>query len=266
MEETFSLSEEEIQMQKIKKQQILEAALYLAGRPVQHLELSQVTGIDTAEIGTLIKDLQERYRQSFSCFEIIELPGRKFVFQVRADIGENVKEITLQPLLTLAELRTLAMVAYQQPVLQSTVVKVRGQQSYMHIKNLIRNGFVKSRQAKQTLELRTTPMFSDYFGLSHDQGVLKRQLGWRTKRIIKEKRVEERDSRSIDEFMSQIGLDESGVIEKSDDTESEISIDKETAREAFTTMLDDLDGPDPWENDEEEELKEFDEKEEKNED
>ncbi len=247
MDEQLPLSDEELQMQKLKKQQLVEAALYLAGRPVTHTELSQVTNIDTSDINTLIKDLQERYRQSFSCFEVIELPGRKFVFQVRAEIGENVKEITLQPLLTLAELRTLAMIAYQQPVLQSTVVKVRGQQSYQHIKNLIRNGFVKANQAKQTLELRTTPMFSDYFGLSHDQGVLKRQLGWRTKRIIREKRVEERDSRSIDEFMSQIGLDdEQKALEAENDPESKISVDKDSAREAFKTMLDDLEGPDPW--------------------
>ena len=251
MDEQLPLSDEELQMQKLKKQQHIEAALYLAGRPVTHTELAQVTSIDTSDINTLIKDLQERYHQSFSCFEIIELPGRKFVFQVRAEIGENVKEITLQPLLTLAELRTLAMIAYQQPVLQSTVVKVRGQQSYLHIKNLIRNGFIKANQAKQTLELRTTPMFSDYFGLSHDQGVLKRQLGWRTKRIIREKRVEERDSRSIDEFMSQIGLDDQQLpIESNDDPENQISVDQDSAREAFKTMLDDLEGPNPWDKEE----------------
>jgi segregation and condensation protein B len=257
-QDQFPLTDEEIQMQKIKKQQIIEAALYLAGRPVQHLELAQVTGIDTAEIGTLIKDLQERYRQSFSCFEIIELPGRKFVFQVRAEIGGNVKEITLQPLLSLAELRTLAMVAYQQPILQSTVVKVRGQQSYQHIKSLIRSGFVKAVQAKQTLELRTTPMFSDYFGLSHDQGVLKRQLGWRTKRIIKEKKLKERDTHSIDDFMSQLGLDDrESDVEEKDDIESHISMDQESAREFMTTMLDDLEEPDPWEGDEEEIIEEI---------
>ncbi|NHK32975.1 MAG: SMC-Scp complex subunit ScpB [Asgard group archaeon] len=259
MDEQLPFSEEELQMQKLKKQQLIEAALYLAGRPVTHTELSQVTSIDTSDINTLIKDLQERYRQSFSCFEIVELPGRKFVFQVKAEIGENVKEITLQPLLTLAELRTLAMIAYQQPVLQSIVVKVRGQQSYLHIKNLIRNGFVKAIQAKQTLELRTTPMFSDYFGLSHDQGVLKRQLGWRTKRIIREKRVEERDSRSIDEFMSQIGLeDQQSITEIEEDAESQISVDQDSAREAFKTMLDNLEGPDPWDKEEDGEEEDFD--------
>ena len=61
----------------------------------------------------------------------------------------------MQPILTLAELRTLAMIAYQQPVMQSSVAKVRGQQSYNHIKNLIRNGFVKAARVKQTLELYT---------------------------------------------------------------------------------------------------------------
>ncbi|NPE09855.1 MAG: SMC-Scp complex subunit ScpB, partial [Asgard group archaeon] len=251
MDEQLPFSDEEKQMVKIKNQQIIEAALYLAGRPVQITELAQVTGLDTSEISSIIRDLQEKYRQHFSCFEIIELPGRKFVFQVRADVGENVKEITLQPILTLAELRTLAMIAYQQPVMQSTVAAVRGQQAYNHVKSLIRNGFVKAIRVKQTLELRTTPMFSDYFGLSQDQGVLKRQLGWRTKRIIKEKRVEERDTQSIDSFMARIGLEGEATEETIDDVESTIPVDKDSAREMFPSMLDDLKGPDPFTEDEE---------------
>ncbi len=246
MDEQLPLSEEEKDLLSLKKQQTIEAALYLAGRPVQLLELAQVSDIDTSEIGTLIKELQNKYRQFFSCFEIIELPGKKFVFQVKADIGESVKKITLQPILTIAELRTLAMVAYQQPVMQSTVVKVRGQQSYNHIKSLLRNGFIKSVRVKQTLELRTTSMFSDYFGLSQDVGVLKRQLGWRTKRIIREKKtVTQRDSHSIDSFIQQIGLDDLSNT-STDDLESRILVDKDDAKKAFPSMLDDLEGPDPF--------------------
>ncbi len=257
MDEQFPLTDEEKRMLTLKKQQLIEASLYLAGRPVQLPELAQVTGIETGEVGSLIRELQDKYRQFFSCFEIIELPGKKFVFQVRADIGENVKEITLQPILTLAELRTLAMIAYQQPVMQSAVAKVRGQLSYSHIKNLIRNGFVKAARVKQTLELRTTPMFSDYFGLSHDIGVLKRQLGWRTKRIIKAKRIEDRDTQSRDTFMERMGLDdqvtEDDVLQ---DLESTISMDKNSAREMFPSMLDDLEGPDPFDKDVDEEINE----------
>ncbi len=251
MERQFPLTEEEKQMRRLKNQQLVEAALYLAGRPVQQLELAQVTGIDTTEIGQLIRDLQEKYRQYFSGFEIVELPGKKFVFQVRHDVAEHVKEITLQPLLSLAELRTLAMIAYQQPILQSSVAKVRGQQAYAHIKNLIRNGFVKATRVKQTLELRTTPMFSDYFGLSHDTGVLKRQLGWRTKRMIKEKKIKERDSYSIDSFMEKLGLsDKAEGATSKEDLEAKIPVDKDSARDLFTTVLDDLEGPDPFENEE----------------
>ncbi|MFW9922400.1 MAG: SMC-Scp complex subunit ScpB [Candidatus Thorarchaeota archaeon] len=242
MDQTFPLTDEEKRLLAIKNLQLIEAALYLAGRPVQITELTQVTGIDSSEIGNLIRELQERYKQYFSSFEIIELPGKKFVFQIKADIGESVKEITLQPILTIAELRTLAMIAYQQPVLQSTVVKVRGQQAYTHVKNLIRNGFVKSNRTKQTLELRTTSMFSDYFGLSQEAGVLKRQLGWRTKRIIKEKKLEQRDSHSIDSFMEKIGLNQSGISEdEREDLESQVSMNKNSARDLFSSIVDDYD-------------------------
>ena len=239
----FPLSDEEKRLIDIKNQQKVEAALYLAGRPVQLNELAQVTEIDTGDIGTIIRDLQEKYKQFFSTFEIIELPGKKYVFQVKADVADTVKSITLQPILSLAELRTLAMIAYQQPVLQSSVVKVRGQLAYNHIKNLIRNGFVKSSRAKQTLELRTTQMFSDYFGLSHDIGVLKRQLGWRTKRIIKDKKHDQqRDSKSIDKFLERIGIDSSKEInDVEDDLESKISVNKNSARDLFSDMFEEMD-------------------------
>lgn len=204
-------SDKELQMQKIFKRQKVEAALYLAGRPVPLTELAQVTDLETAEITASIRDLQEKYRQFFSCFEIRELPGRKFVFQVKSDITHEIKEIALQPILSLAELRTLAMIAYQQPVLQSKVAKVRGQQAYGHIKTLIRKGFVKSKPYRQTLELRTTQMFSDYFGLSYDQGVLKRQLGWRTKRVLKKQKKtkdKEAEKEAIDRLLSKLQFDE----------------------------------------------------------
>lgn len=245
MDQQFPLSDEEKRLLTLKNQQMVEAALYLAGRPVPIDELIQVTGINSSDISVLIRDLQEKYRQFFSCFEIIELPGRKFVFQVKADVAENVKEITLQPILTIAELRTLAMIAYQQPVMQSTVVKVRGQQAYDHIKNLVRSGFIKSARVKQTLELRTTPMFSDYFGLSQDAGVLKRQLGWRTKRIIKEKKLEQRDSKSIEDFMEKLGLDasEENPLEE---MESKVSVDKDSARTMFSSIFDEIDESDPF--------------------
>ena len=256
MDQRLPLSDEQKQILKLKNQQLIEAALYLAGRPVQLTEIAQVTSVETAEIGGLIKDLQDKYNQFFSSFEIIELPGRKFVFQVKADVGESVKEITLQPLLTIAELRTLAMIAYQQPILQSTVAKVRGQQSYLHIKNLLRNGFVKSVRVKQTLELRTTATFSDYFGLSEDVGVLKRQLGWRTKRIIKDKKMGPRDSRSIDDFMTKIGMGVDSTPETLKDSEGEVPIDQDSARDLFSNMFNTAEEKEPKTETEENEIEE----------
>lgn len=253
MDQQLPLSEEEERLLAIKNQQLIESALYLAGRPVQIEELSEVTNVDTSEIGSIIRDLQEKYKQFFSAFQIVELPGRKYVFQVKPEVADSVKDITLQPLLSIGELRTLAMIAYQQPVLQSTVVKVRGQQAYAHIKRLIRSGFVKSKPHQQTLELRTTNMFSDYFGLSKDPGVLKRQLGWRTKRIIKKKKMEQRDSESIEDFMEKLGLDDKKAKEQKEDLENATKVDKDSAKDVFTTMLDQLEDVDPFEEEEIEE-------------
>ena len=62
MDEQLPLSEVEKRMHALKKQQLIEAALYLAGRPVQLPELVQVTGIESGEVGSLIRELQEKYK------------------------------------------------------------------------------------------------------------------------------------------------------------------------------------------------------------
>jgi segregation and condensation protein B len=70
----------------------------------------------------------------------------------------------------------LPYIAFRQPVPQTQVIEVRGNHSYKHLKQLeemdliVREGIGKKRV------LKTTQFFADFFGLSHELRIMKRQL------------------------------------------------------------------------------------------
>jgi segregation and condensation protein B len=82
----------------------------------------------------------------------------------------------MRPLLTIGPLKTLAYIAFRQPVLQSNVVLVRGSQAYAHIRGLRSLGLIKTERSGRSRFVRTTEVFADYFNLNHEPRMMKRQL------------------------------------------------------------------------------------------
>ena len=62
-----------------------------------------------------------------------------------------------------AMIKTLALVAYSQPVSQSEIVKTRGNRGYHYIKRLLELGFIQSRKQGRTKILTLTQKFYEYF-------------------------------------------------------------------------------------------------------
>src|SRR5207245_10444279 len=85
-------------------------------------------GIETA--------VAERYRLAGSPIEVVELPARRFVRQLKADFAKHVRKLANRPLLTTGPLRTLSFIALKQPVTPSYVVRVRGKLAYVHVTQL----------------------------------------------------------------------------------------------------------------------------------
>ena len=82
----------------------------------------------------------------------------------------------MKPLLTDGPLRTLAYIAYKQPVSQKQVIAARGTHAYKHIRQLVEMGLVEREQRGRNRILKATEYFADYFGLSHNPTMMKRQL------------------------------------------------------------------------------------------
>jgi segregation and condensation protein B len=174
-------SQEESAAQSAEKQKhhlaLMEAALYVAGRPLDINELCQVIGTRSKKkIIKLADILMQDYVVRNSPMEILPLKDERYVLQVKAEFTPLIKKLVNRPLLSSGPLKTLSYIAYRQPITQKRVIEVRGQHAYGHVKQLKEMGLISSERVGRSMALKTTDYFSDYFGLTQDTTAMKREL------------------------------------------------------------------------------------------
>ena len=171
-------SSESLKEEKITRDlAVLEAALYVAGRPLDLKTLGRLIGTRSkTKVKRLAKTLIGKYRNRDTALEILELEGERFVLQLKAEYTPKVRRLATRPLLSRGPLKTLSYIAYRQPVPQLQVIDVRGHHAYGHLKQLEGLDLIIRERAGRKKVIRTTEFFADYFGLSHDLRAMKRQL------------------------------------------------------------------------------------------
>jgi len=178
--QTFNLdtSEEKHATEKMQYDlALLEAALYVAGRPLDLNELCSVLKTRSKnKTRKLAKMLMKEYASRNTALEILELKDERYVLQLKAEFTPYVKKLVTRPLLSTGPLKTLSYIAYRQPISQKRVVEVRGHHVYGHIRLLKEMGLVAAERGGRSTVLRTTEYFADYFGLSHDVATMKKEL------------------------------------------------------------------------------------------
>ncbi len=164
--------------EKIKKDKVLvEAALYVAGRPLDLKELCSVLNTRSKKkTKKIVKMLIEEYCSKRTALEIISLKDERYVLQLKAEFTPLVKKLVNRPLLSLGPLKTLSYIAFRQPVSQKRVIDVRGQHAYGHVKTLREMGLIIAERSGRSIALKTTDYFADYFGLTLEPASMKREL------------------------------------------------------------------------------------------
>ncbi|MGA2791681.1 MAG: SMC-Scp complex subunit ScpB [Candidatus Bathyarchaeia archaeon] len=156
---------------------LIEAALYVTGKPLDLKTLGSVVGFRSEDkVKELARTLKDKYGKDESSLEVLELSDGRFVMQLKPQYVRHVKRLATRQLLTPGPMRTLSFIAFRQPVTQSYLAKVRGNLTYSHVKQLRETGLIAEERLGRTKVLRTTPNFSDYFNLSHDMPAMKKQL------------------------------------------------------------------------------------------
>ena len=169
----------------------LEAALYVAGRPIALEELASVIGKAESSTKRVLEEIGHAYHKRKGALEVVELPRDRWVMQLKPELTPHVAKLIPGGLLSFATLQTLVYVALKQPILQSELVADRGTHCYDHIKELIEKKFIEAIPEGRSKLLKTTTLFSDYFGLDHDRIKMKAQLRFQMKKILEQQQEAE---------------------------------------------------------------------------
>jgi segregation and condensation protein B len=186
-------SSEELNQKKfIRQLALLEAALYVSGRPLDLKTLANAAGTRSKKkVRKLAKALVESYMNRDTALEILEVEGERFVMQLKPEYTRKVRKLATRPLLSSGPLKTLSYIAFRQPILQTQVVDVRGHHSYGHLKQLEEMELISREDIGKKRLIRTTQFFADHFGLSHDLRTMKRQLKTLFKEVEKHEEKKE---------------------------------------------------------------------------
>ena len=164
----------ERQMRGVHKN-LVEASLYAAGRPLTIEELSNKLEFPKKKVEELINEVAFEYLERSTALVIAQI-GDRYQMQIRPEYTEKVSKFAKGGAIAERYLRTLTIIALKQPILKSTVIKIRGTGAYEHVKYLLDNGFIDAMKKGRSHELSTTDKYADMFGLPKNKTELKRAM------------------------------------------------------------------------------------------
>jgi segregation and condensation protein B len=141
----------------------IEAALFMSSKGMNVEDLAKIANAPLLKVRAYIPETIESFNKRNKALEIVEDAGG-FRMKVRPPYDERVSHLAGASELSPAELKTLAFIAYKQPLLQSQLVQVRSNTAYDHLQVLVDKGFVAREPKGRSFILRTTKKFSEYFG------------------------------------------------------------------------------------------------------
>lgn len=152
----------------VQKRKIVEAALFMAGKALTIKEITNYVNLSRPEVKAALKELMAEYASRDSSLEIVREEGEveKYKMKVRDAYLSRVKEFSKLTDISEGEAKTLSLVALYQPVMQSYVIKIRGNKAYDQLRSLEGAGYVRSEPSGRTKLLKITQKVVDYFGAS----------------------------------------------------------------------------------------------------
>ncbi len=149
---------------------LVEACLFAAGKPVKIAELASLVGTRSLEyVEKLVEYLTLEYEERGSSIEVVRVLDDSFAMQLRTGMYDKVQNYSPRSELSPAVLKTLALIAYKQPVKQSEIANIIGTQAYDYVRKLVDRKFVSAYSSGRTRILKTTKEFAQYFGLATDE-------------------------------------------------------------------------------------------------
>ena len=150
-------------MTELLAARVVEAALFSAGKPLLVEEIATATRLSPDAVKESLKELQKEYEGRDTALEVGRA-GHKWSMQIRTQYADRAKDLAAMEIPPKV-LRTLALIAFHQPVKQSDLKDMVGSVVYEHVHELTERGMVTGRQEGVTKILATTERFLEYFGI-----------------------------------------------------------------------------------------------------
>jgi len=147
---------------------LVEALVFASDKPMTVGEIAKTAKADRKLVKEVLQELREEYQRRG--FQLLEIAGG-FSFRTNPAFAPFVRDVTAQkPVkLTRAQLETLAIVAYRQPLTRPEIDDIRGVDSGPVLKLLLERDLVriigKRDEPGRPLVYGTTPLFLEFFGL-----------------------------------------------------------------------------------------------------
>ncbi len=164
----LTASEGELDVVRFHLKGLIEALVFASDKPLTPSDVAKTAKADRKTVVELLKELQEEYLDRG--IRLVEVAGG-YAFRTAPAFGPFVRDVTAQrPVkMTRAQLETLAIVAYRQPLTRPEIDEVRGVDSGPVLKMLLERGLVrilgKRDEPGRPLIYGTTSGFLSFFNL-----------------------------------------------------------------------------------------------------
>ena len=146
------------------KCRLVEAALFMAPNAINVQELMRAIGTDdyTAAKQTAMRCMAE-FNARDSALQVVQVED-SFQMRLKQEYETNVQHLAAKAMFHPGLMKTLALIAFKQPISQCTVIKYRNNKAYDHIHRLVEEGFIAREPRGRSFVLRTTKKFLEHFG------------------------------------------------------------------------------------------------------
>jgi len=186
--------------------QKLEAILFATGRFCEVEELLKYVKVkDKKELRKLLLELQKTYDERECALKIIEQDD-EFKMVVRDLYLNDIRTVLSNMEISKAVLETLAIIAWKKSIIQSDVIKIRGNSAY----ELEELGFVTAIKEGVSKKLTLTEKFYDYFNLGGEEltNKMRREQQDKLRVLEEEMKKKEEEQRKIFEEEQRLKYEE----------------------------------------------------------
>jgi len=150
-----------------EKRATIEAALFISPVPMSVEQLARLVSLgNIGEVHKIVRGIQKSYEDNSSGVRIYETNG-KYGMRVFEPLEGRVAHLAPGSELTQAELKTLALIAYKEPIDKAEVVRIRGNRAYEYLKSLTEKEFLREEVSEKKKVLVTTEKFRKYFNVEY---------------------------------------------------------------------------------------------------